>query len=60
MTQKEIAEKLGVSPSIISRVLNGYTEGFKITDDLRKRILDYVEEVGYRPNMVFSALKNSM
>ncbi len=57
MTQKEIAEKLGVSPSIISRVLNGYTEGFKITDDLRKRILDYVEEVGYRPNMVFSALK---
>ena len=57
MTLKEIAAELNVSPSIISRVLNGYTQSFSITDELRQRILKKVEECGYRPNPVFSAIK---
>ena len=57
MTLKEIAAELNVSPSIISRVLNGYTQSFSITDELRERILKKVEECGYRPNPVFSAIK---
>lgn len=57
MTLKEIAAELGVSPSIISRVLSGYTHKFSITDELRQRILKKVEECGYRPNPVFSAIK---
>lgn len=57
MTLKEIAAELNVSPSIISRVLSGYTHKFSITDELRQRILKKVEECGYRPNPVFSAIK---
>ncbi len=59
MTLKELSKQLGVSPSVISRVLNGYTRNFSVSDELRKRILDYVAKTGYRANPVFRSLKKS-
>lgn len=47
---REIARQLGVSSSTVSRVLNGYTEGFSVRPDVRERILDLVKTSGYKPN----------
>lgn len=58
MTLKEVAAELGVSPSIVSRVLNGYTRNFSISDELRQRILDKVRTSGYRANPVFRSLSS--
>ena len=58
MTLKEMAAELGVSPSIVSRVLNGYTRNFSISDELRQRILEKVETSGYRANPVFRSLSS--
>lgn len=43
MTLKDLARELGVAPSTISRVLNGCSRNFTIPEELRKRILDHVE-----------------
>ena len=56
MTLKEIAADLNVSQSVVSRVVNGYRKIFSVSEELRKRILDKVEECGYRANPVFRNL----
>ena len=45
MTLKEIAAELGVSPSTVSRVLNGRDKNFTVKPELRKRILDHGERM---------------
>lgn len=50
VTMKEIAAAAGVSQSTISRVLNGRTDGVRISDATRRRILEVAGELGYRPN----------
>ncbi len=57
MTLKEIAAEIGVSPSIVSRVLNGYGGKFTISEELRQRILETVSRRGYVPNPVFRAIR---
>lgn len=57
MTLKDLSRELGVSPSTISRVLNGSTKNFTIPDALRKKILDHVRKCGYQPNPVFRSLR---
>lgn len=44
MSLKTIAEKTGVSPSTVSRVLNGTA---KISDEVRARVFDVARELGY-------------
>ncbi len=56
MTLKDLSKELGVSPSTISRVLNG-DKTFNIPDSLRQKILEHVKKSGYQPNMVFSSLR---
>lgn len=56
MTLKEIAAELNVSQSVVSRVVNGYSKNFSVSDQLRERILNKVEECGYRANPVFRNL----
>ena len=46
MTLKEIAEELKVSPSTVSRVLNGRSKNFSVKPELRKRILEQIEASG--------------
>ncbi|WP_342431795.1 LacI family DNA-binding transcriptional regulator [Neobacillus sp. FSL H8-0543] len=50
ITIKDIAKKANVSITTVSRVLNQKTEG--ISKSTRKRVLEIIEELGYRPNSI--------
>lgn len=54
ITQKEIAKHLGVSYMTVSRVLNN--SNVYVSDHLRKKILDYAEEMGYEPHRASQVL----
>ncbi|MGO8112887.1 LacI family DNA-binding transcriptional regulator, partial [Rhizobium leguminosarum] len=47
MNLKQLSELLGLSPTTVSRALNGYPEGNEST---LERVLQAVKETGYRPN----------
>jgi DNA-binding LacI/PurR family transcriptional regulator len=47
---KTLSSILGVSPSTISRVLNGQAEKYRIAAQTRDRIIEKAEELGYRQN----------
>lgn len=48
VTMKDVALHAGVSQSTVSFVLNGM-DGMRISSETRKRVLDAVAELGYRP-----------
>jgi LacI family transcriptional regulator len=52
-TLEDIARKAGVSPSTVSRVLNGSKH---VADDKRALVLAAIEQYGYRPNLVARGL----
>ncbi len=54
MRMKDVAEKAGVSPATVSRVLNG---SLTVRSEYRARVLRTIEEVGYRPNRLASNLR---
>ncbi|MGG7645753.1 LacI family DNA-binding transcriptional regulator [Rhodovulum sp. YNF3179] len=47
MNLKALSEKLGLSPTTVSRALNGYPE---VSDATRRRVLDAARRYHYRPN----------
>lgn len=55
-TLKHVATLAGVTPSVVSRVVNGDTR-LSIREETRSRILKIVEELGYRPNAVARSLR---
>jgi LacI family transcriptional regulator, sucrose operon repressor len=55
VTIQDIAEKLSISNSTVSRVLNNRGMDF-ISEATRKRVLKAVDEMGYRPNRFARAL----
>jgi len=50
VTIKQIAECVGVSPSTVSRVLNGSRQHV-ISEQTRQRVLQAAEELGYQPHL---------
>ena len=56
ITLKELAGRLGVHPSTVSRVANG-DPTLRIGHDTRTRIEDLLRETGYRPNGIARSLK---
>jgi len=48
-----VAKKAGVSPSTVSRVINDTKH---VSDTLKKKVLDAIEETGYRPNLTARSL----
>jgi LacI family transcriptional regulator len=53
----DIARQLNVSSTTVSFVLNGKAEEKRISDEMKKKILDHVAEVGYQPNQVAKSLR---
>jgi LacI family transcriptional regulator len=53
----DLAKQLGVSATAISFVINGTASEKGISDELKKRILDHIEEVGYKPNLLAQSLR---
>ena len=52
-TISDVAQMLGVSRSTISRAMNN-SPG--VGEELRKKVLDFVEEIGYQPNTIARSL----
>lgn len=51
-TLRDVAKQANVSTSTISRVLNNKTTSIPISEETRQRVLQAVQDVGYKPNMV--------
>jgi len=54
-TMKQVAERAGVSISTVSHVINNTRA---VSDDVRKRVLDIIDEMRYVPSAVARSLKN--
>ena len=55
VNQNDVARLAGVSRSVVSYVLNNGPR--KVSEETRKRVLDAIEELGYRPNEHAQRLK---
>jgi LacI family transcriptional regulator len=53
----DIAEKLQISKTTVSFVLNGLAHEKRISNELVERVLKYVKEVGYKPNSLAKSLR---
>lgn len=56
MSISQIAKELHVSKSTVSLVINGKAEQSRISKELEKRILDYVQKIGFKPNALAKSL----
>ncbi len=51
-TVKKVAAHCGVSEATVSRVLNSnYKHGFSVREEVRQRITEVADALGYRPNL---------
>ncbi len=57
MTLKDVAARVGLSPAVISRVLNG-KPGVWISEENRRRIHEDAKELGYRPRAAARSLRS--
>lgn len=55
ITIYDISEKANVSPSTVSRVINGNE---KVSEKTRKLVLEKIEELNFRPNALARSLSN--
>lgn len=53
-TQRDVALRAGVSTRTVSNVVNDYQH---ISEDVRRRVLAAIDEVGYRPNRAARSLR---
>ena len=57
VSQKQIAERMGVSIALVSRVLSGKAAEIGITAETIKRVQQAAEEMGYVPSAAALTLK---
>lgn len=57
ITLKDVAAYVGVSTATVSYVLNNKTS--KVSKDVADKVMEAVEELGYRPNMSARALRTN-
>lgn len=56
----DIAKITGYSKSTISRVLNGKSEQYRISETAKNNILQVVKELNYKPNITAQSLRNNI
>ncbi len=56
VTQNDVAREAGVTRSMVSYVISG-NSGRSVAPETRKRILDAIKKLGYRPNKAAQALQ---
>src|SRR5690606_34300579 len=54
VTVRDVAERAGVSISTVSRVLTGNAP---VSKELHRRVVEAIEELGYRPNALARGLR---
>ena len=52
MTIIDIAKQLDISPTTVSFILNGKAKERRISDKVTEKVLKFVTEVGYKPNLL--------
>lgn len=57
ITSKEIANHLGISRSTLSFIINGKSKEMRISDELTKTTLQYVNSINYKANSIAKSLK---
>lgn len=55
---KDIAKMVGVSPSLVSMVLNGKAKQYRIGEEVAKRVVETAKEMNYAPNLVAKTLRS--
>lgn len=53
----DIAKQLGVSKTLVSLVLNGKAKEHRISDEIRKKVIDLAKELNYQPNQIAKGLR---
>ncbi len=56
ISQKDVAKKVGISISTVSRALN---DSPLVNDETKARVMEAIKELGYQPNLVASSLRRS-
>ncbi len=56
VTMHDVAQHAGVSRATVSRILNNRDTPISISDATRHRVLEAVDELGYRPNRIAQSL----
>lgn len=51
VTLKEVAKKVGVHPSVVSRILNNKADNYNISDKRKDEIRQAARDLGYIPNI---------
>ena len=57
MQIKNIADKLGLSVSTVSVVLNGRGDQVRISKETQKKVLNAAKEINYQPNIYARRLR---
>ncbi|SMD44027.1 transcriptional regulator, LacI family [Aquiflexum balticum DSM 16537] len=54
---KDIARELGISITTVSFILNGKAKEKRISDEMTKKVQNYIKEVGYTPSYLAQSLR---
>lgn len=55
---KDIAKIVGVSPALVSMVLNGKAKQYRISENVAKKVIQTAKEMDYAPNLVAKSLRS--
>jgi LacI family transcriptional regulator len=53
----DIADRLGISKTVVSLVLNGKGKESRISDELREKVMEVAKELNYQPNLIARGLR---
>lgn len=53
----DIADRLGISKTVVSLVLNGKGKESRISDELCERVMEVAKELNYQPNLIARGLR---